>query len=107
MAYSIDRTSDSVEGFEAINFSDNKLTFGKDLMQCLDEIFTKFNFRKLTYNVLVGNPIEKTYDKLTEKYGGEVVGVQKLHVKLIDGNYCDLKTYEIFKEAYLKNKKTA
>jgi hypothetical protein len=73
-------------------------------MKCLDEIFTKFKFRKLKYSVFVGNPIENTYDRLTEKYGGRIIGISKQDDRLIDGDFYDLKSYEIFKDDYMKYK---
>lgn len=102
--YSIDRECSMAYALQIVNFSDNKATFGKDVMKALDEIFTKFNFRKLKYGVFVGNPIESTYDKLTEKYGGRIVGMNVQDDKLIDGNYYDYKSYEIFRDDYLLHK---
>lgn len=99
--YNIDRETLNCNCLQIINFSDNKMIFGLDVMTCLDEIFTKFQFRKLAYGVYVGNPIEKTYDRLTKLYGGRIVGTKLQDSKLIDGNYYDFKLYEIFKEDYL------
>ena len=102
--YNIDRNSSVANGLQIINFSDNKVIFGRDVMQALDEVFTKFKFRKMRYGVYVGNSIESTYDKLTKKYGGRITGIQLQDDKLLDGNYYDYKSYEIFREDYLKNK---
>jgi hypothetical protein len=68
--YNIDRESSVASGLQIINFTNNKIIFGKDVMQALEEVFTKFKFRKLKYAVYVGNPIEGTYDRLTKLYGG-------------------------------------
>ena len=76
-----------------INFSDKKITFGKDIGQALDEIFTKYNFRKLKFSVVVGNPIEKSYDKLIHEYCGRIVGTFKDHTRLIDNKNYDEKFY--------------
>lgn len=103
--YSVARDSLTCGGLSIINFSDNKVIFGMDVMTCLDEIFTKFQFRKLSYSVYVGNPVEKTYDRLTKLYGGRIVGTRLQECKLMDGNYYDLKLYEISKEDYLERKR--
>lgn len=103
--YGIDRDSLIANSLQIVNFSDNKVVFGRDVMKCLEEVFTKFKFRKLKYSVIVGNPIEKTYDRLTEKYGGRIIGVSLKEDKLIDGNYYDHKSYEIFRDEYLLNTK--
>ncbi len=107
ITYQISREDQKVYGLQIINFSDNKTLFGIDLMKCLDEIFTKFRFRKLRYCVFVGNPIESTYDRFTNKYGGRIVGIEKEECRLIDGKLYDMKIYEIFRDDYLlhiKNK---
>lgn len=102
--YNISRNDYSVSGISAINFGNDKITFGRDLVQVIDEIFTKYHFRKLSFSVYVGNPIEKTYDRLVEKYGGRIVGVKKEHTRLLDGSLYDLKMYEIFQRDYLASK---
>lgn len=102
IGYNIDRPSDYVSGLEIINFSNDKTTFGKDVGEVLTNIFTKFNYRKIEFSVVVGNPIEKSYDKLIHRYGGRIVGIYKQHVKLIDNKYYDEKMYEIFRDDYIK-----
>lgn len=102
--YNIDRENQYAYALQIINFSNNKVVFGRDVMECLDEIFTKFKFRKLKYSVYVGNPVEGTYDRLTKKYGGRIIGIAFKDDKLLDGNYYDFKSYEIFREDYIKHK---
>jgi hypothetical protein len=58
----------------------------------------------MRFGVIVGNPIEKTYDKLIEKYGGKICGYAKEDIKLFDGKLYDLKNYEIMREDYIKAK---
>lgn len=98
--YSISREENNVHSLNIINFSDNKVVFGKDLKQAIRDIFEKYHFRKLSFNVIIGNPIEKSYDKMIEKYGGRVIGVRKDETKLIDNNYYDEKLYEILASEY-------
>jgi hypothetical protein len=104
ISYEINRSYDLAMNFGAINFSDNKFTFGMDLAQVIDDIFCKFNIRKLEFNVVVGNPVEKSYDKMIKKYGGNITGIRHQHAKLIDGKYYDDKSYEIFREEYIMAK---
>ncbi len=82
-----------------------KLLFGIDLGQALIDIFDKFKFRKLRFSVIVGNPVEKSYDKMVQKYGGRIVGIYYKEQQLIDGEIYDQKLYEILRENYLNNKK--
>lgn len=106
ISYEINRESDLACGFGAINFTDNKATFGMDLAQVIDDIFCKFNMRKMEFFVIVGNPIEKSYDKMVTRYGGAITGIRHKHVKLMDGNYYDDKGYEIFREDYIAAKES-
>lgn len=104
IGYRIDRANDVVECLNIINFTDDKLTFGMDTGRAIRDIFEKFHFRKINFSVVVGNPIEKTYDKLIQRYGGSVCGYCKKNVRLIDNQFYDEKMYEIFKEDYFRRK---
>lgn len=100
IAYNVHRGDNSVDSLSAINFTDNKIAYGIDLGQAIIDIFEKYKFRKLNFSVVIGNPIEKSYDKMIKKYGGRIIGIKKEHVKLIDGEYYDLKMYEILSTEY-------
>lgn len=103
IAYSIARAENYAYSLSIINFSDNKIIFGKDLGQALKDIFEKYKFRKLKFNVVIGNPIEKSYDKMIRKYGGRIVGILREDLKLIDGEYYDKKLYEILASEYFNS----
>lgn len=98
--YGISRVEHNVTSINIINFSDNKITFGKDLMRALKDIFEVYKFQKINFSVIIGNPIEKSYDRMVMKYGGRIVGMYKNDVKLIDGLYYDRKIYEILASEY-------
>lgn len=102
IGYEIDRVNDLVDGLSIINFTENKIIFGIDVGNALIDIFEKFHFRKINFCVVIGNPIEKTYDRMTEKYHGKVVGIQRKQVRLFDGKYYDMKMYEILLSDYLE-----
>lgn len=99
--YRIDRITLNCANFGAINFTENPL-FGKDLLQAIKDIFEHFNFHKLTFGVVIGNPVEKTYDKLCAKYGGRILCIETEETKLEDNKYYDVKRYEILRKDYLK-----
>lgn len=96
----IDRNIESVSSLQIINFYDINITFSRDLYEFLINLFKKYKFKKINFCVICGNPIENMYDKYINKYGGRIVGVKKEHVKLHDGEICDLKMYEIFKRDF-------
>ena len=102
IGYNIHREDDSVDGLSILSFTDNSLVFGADLLAAIKDIFEKFNFRKLNFTVVVGNPAERHYDSIIKKCGGRIVGVKEKDSRLIDGKYYDLKIYEILKENYLR-----
>ena len=105
IGYCINRRTNNVDGLCAINFDgEHPGVFGQDLGNVVIDIFERYKFNKLNFSVIVGNPIEKSYDKLIEKYGGRVVGYFEKHVKLIDGEYYDEKFYEIMAGNYFKSK---
>jgi len=95
-----------IDSLGICNFSGKcNITFSRDLYEFLDSLFTKFNYFKITFCVVVGNPIEKMYDRFINKYGGRIVGYYKEHVMLQDGKYYDRKHYEIFRKDYISRKK--
>lgn len=102
IGYQIDRANDVVYSLNIINFSDNKVLFGLDAGRALRDIFEKFHFRKLTFSVVVGNPIESTYYRLIQKYGGYVSGYQREQIRLMDGNFYDEKLYEVLAVDYFR-----
>ena len=103
--YSIARAENNVSSLSIINFSDNKIAFGRDLRKALKDIFEFYHFQKINFSVIIGNPIEKSYDKMIAKYGGRIVGIFKNDAKLIDGQYYDRKTYEILADDYFNANK--
>ena len=96
----IARDADKVSSLGIMNFYDKNATFSKDLYQFLTDLFNKYNFRKIEFTVVIGNPAEKMYNRIMKKYGGRIVGIKKLSTKLVDGLYYDVKMYEIFKEDF-------
>ena len=105
IGYNVNRCTNNCNDLGIVNFGDNKITFGRDLRKALNDIFEYFRFNKLSFCVVIGNPIEDTYDKMVTKYGGRIVGIDRQETKLIDGKYYDVKNYEILREDYIRAKK--
>jgi hypothetical protein len=92
---------DKADGFYCHHFKkDNGFIFMKDLLRCVKDIFEKFGMNKFSYCVVAGNPIEAKWDKLTEKFGGRIVGIKRQEVKLQDGKIYDVKEYEVLAKDY-------
>lgn len=100
IGYWIDRVCEHVYALNIINFTDDKMTFGLDCGQAIRDIFEKFHFRKINFCVVVGNPIEKSYDRMIKRFGGTICGYYRENVKLIDGQFYDEKLYEILATDY-------
>lgn len=107
IGYDIDRETGVVSAFNIINFTDKKAIFGADVMQAIDDIFIKFGFYKMEFDMIVGNPAEDMYNKFIKTYGGRIVGTYKGHTILMDGTRHDLRLYEISRASYQKHKKAA
>lgn len=102
LAYCIERIDHSVTELVVIHFTQtDKLLFGMDLYQMIDDIFIKYSFRKIKFSGFTANPIIGRYESLCRKYGGNIVGIQHEDAKLLDGNYYDRELFEIFREQYL------
>lgn len=102
LAYQIDRRANSTDGLCAINFKKKSVTFSKDFLRFLKDIFEKYRFRKLSFGVFIGNPAEKMYDRYIRKFGGRIVGISRENSMLEDGKFYDYKMYEIFRSDYLR-----
>lgn len=105
ISYGINRYCNNVTYIAAVNFSDNTVTFGKDLIRAIKDIFEKFHFYKINFDVIIGNPAEKGYDKIVDLFHGRVAGTFKHQTRLFDGKIYDTKTYEITEDDYRKYKK--
>lgn len=101
ICYSVDNELRIAMWFCAINFSDDKLTFGKALRQVITDCFLKFGVEVVEWCVICGNPIEKSYDRICAKLGGHIVGIRHRRAKDLAGNICDNKIYEILREDFL------
>lgn len=102
ISYKVERQANYCYGLAITNFSENKFAFGVDLEKALKDIFTKFNFNKLKFSVVIGNPIEKAYDKAIKRYGGKITGIEKQETRLMDGKLYDVKRYEIMRSDYIE-----
>lgn len=104
ISYKINEDVKSAHCFGAINFSNNKIIFGLDLCQAIEDIFIKFGLNRLEFTVICGNPAEKHYDRLVKRIGGRILCVRKQVAKALDRTICDDKMYEIMRDDYLSFK---
>lgn len=101
ISYTVDTEVSRARHFGAINFTDDIYTMGRDISQAVDDIFCKFNLNSLEWFCITGNPVERSYDRLVNIYGGRIVGVFNDAVKTMDGVIRDDKMYEILRADYM------
>lgn len=104
ISYNTDRFCKKVNHLCAINFTNNKAIFGIDLGRAIKDVFELYHFNKMNFSVVIGNPIESSYDKMCLKYGGRIIGIYKNDVVLQDNKFYDMKVYEITAKEYFKTK---
>lgn len=93
MSVSTDRTEKIAYGLSVLSF-DESYNMGNDIMMFIYRIF-KGGARKIKWSVVVGSPLEKTYDNFIELFNGRIVGTRIDDCLLQDNNYHDRKLYEL------------
>jgi hypothetical protein len=66
--------------------------FAKDYMTFIRYLMQKY--RKMSFFVLIGSPVEKTYDRLAKILGWKIVGIMEKQVLNNKGEWNDIKYYE-------------
>jgi len=72
--------------------SNNGYIFAKDCMTGVRYLMD--NYRKISFIVVIGSPVEKTYDRLAKLFGWRIAGVFEKQVLNIHGEWKDIKYYE-------------
>jgi hypothetical protein len=79
------------------------MTFAIDLKQVIEDIFIKFGMETLEFNVICGNPIEHSYDRIVQRLGGQILCTRHARAKDLAGNLLDDKIYEIQRSQFLEH----
>lgn len=99
IAYTIDPSLLSVSSFGLYSFTDGlNMTLAKDLSELMESLIKTYH--RIEYQMVGGNPVEKSYDRFIKKYGGEK---HVLHDYLRDnyGKVHDRVIYEIITDVPL------
>lgn len=96
----VNRIFNNVTSIAAAKFEGSSFVFARDLKDFILKLFLEYRFRKISFYVLIGNKVEKMYDKFVENYNGRIVGIEKDAV-LLHGVYLDNKLYEIFRDDFI------
>lgn len=106
ISFSLSQDDMHVSSVSIINFTDSSITFGEDVFRAFNNIFSREDILKIKMSVLVGNPIEATYDKLIAQYGGRIVGIYEKDTKCFDGKHYDKKCYEIMRSDFISKRES-
>lgn len=100
--YYIDWASRVVTAIYILSYSDvPRYQFGKDILQMIDNIFTKFNLNKIEWTAYSDNKVIRSYRKFCKRYGGREIGTLHQHCLLMDGKVHDTTLFELMREDYL------
>jgi len=96
---SVDRDTYMASDLLIINMLGRPNTaFASGLREFMQKVFLVWNFQKMKFAVVIGNPAEVMYDRFITNYGGRVVGINYREIRLTDGKLYDMKLYEILRE---------
>ncbi len=95
----LERQAYFVTDLMCVNFTEHKMPFAVDVRRFLKMLAYEKRFKKISWSVVVGNPVEKQYDRITKMVGGRIVGIEKRDT-FIGGKYYDMKLYEWINDYY-------
>ena len=105
---SIDRPCHFAYNMGAIRFKMEgryDVLFAKDFKEFFYKLFYFYKYNKLNFDVCIGSPYEKMYDKFAKRYGARIIGTKMQQWKLQDSTICDLKMYELPREQFIQHVK--
>jgi hypothetical protein len=89
----VNEAADTVAEISQMVLSDShRYMFGKDVMLFARYLMEKY--RKITFTVMEGAPIEEFHDRRAKRLGWNIAGVLCKEVKDRDGEWRDVKIYE-------------
>lgn len=98
LSCNFNRDTHTAYNVQVINFRfKNSKEFSRDMFRFFDIIYSRFGMNRVVVSVVVGNPVEKLYDKLAHKFHAGIIGTFHQDVMTPDGVLRDQKYYEVFK----------
>jgi hypothetical protein len=82
----------------------SNLVFMQDVREVIIMLFNVYKVPRISFSVLIGNPVEQVYDKVIGSFGGRIWGKSRKATLAMDGEVCDMKHYEILYEDFLQSK---
>ncbi len=103
ITYGIRRVDQRVENMGIQSFEPlASKEFVMDVITAIDDIFLKYNFRKLEWTCITDNPAYTAEYKFAKNAGGRKVCVFKNHTRLDDNKYHHSAIFEITRKEWKK-----
>ncbi len=105
LTYRYDVSVRRVYGVGAINFTNDRLTFGRDIRTLLHRLFIGQSANMIEFRTVFDNPAQRQYRRFVAKLNGVEAG--QLHEVYMgaDGRVHDMSIYEIHRSGYVSSLK--
>lgn len=90
---SVDREVNSIGNLSAFVLTPGSRTFVRDFRTFIEGLVASYEV--VRFNVVIGNPAEKTWARGARRLGGGPIGVFSQYGRLEDGRHYDVRWYEI------------
>lgn len=94
ISFKIDWYSSGAYNFGLLSFDPGNPTVGKDLFAIMNQLINEYKLHRIEWRMISGNPVERSYDRFIEKYGGQKYVLHDVF-KDRTGKYRDSVIYEI------------
>lgn len=97
ISYEIDWYSSQARNFGLMSFDRGNPLIGKALFEVMNNIINNLRIHRISWYMVGGNPVERSYDRFCKKYNGRKIILRDVFKDRM-GNYHDSVTYEIINE---------
>lgn len=98
------RASMKITNISLLNITKKpSLTFIKDFLRFVDDLFILYGFNKITFNAVTEGLPNQKYSKYISRLNGRYVGEYYEDVMLYDQTICGMTLYELLKKDYIKS----
>jgi len=101
----VDRSHKIITELSIVNFTKKtNYILINDLVLFIHNLLVNYHFRKIRFSVITDNPFRHMCDRVLGKVGGRVIGTAHFEFMLLNGDYANVKYYEIHSQKYFKTK---
>ena len=100
VGYWVNWTIKSANNFNIISFDIGNMEFIRDVYKVINDIFYKYNFNRIEFFCVSGNPVMKSYHNFVKRHGGRISGYSRQNCITHDGKIRDSVMFEILKKEY-------